>query len=208
MPLRKRGRASDTPATQRQRVVNIGESSIAWMSTRAHAVGMEVTRDVAKLETVRRGQRQHDIVFGRRRLQLEIEFAAEALAQSQTPGPIEAAAERAMNDELHAARFIEEPLEDDRVLRRQAAKGGGARGEVVDKLIGRGRRRRRPHRRASAARVVPDRSELSRAAISARRRETAADSASVRPGASPSQKGMFGGWPLASSTRTVPRSTR
>ena len=33
LPLRKRGRASDTPATQRQRVVNIGESSIAWMST-------------------------------------------------------------------------------------------------------------------------------------------------------------------------------
>ena len=33
LPARKRGRASDTPATQRQRVVNIGESSIAWMST-------------------------------------------------------------------------------------------------------------------------------------------------------------------------------
>ena len=30
---RKRGRASDTPATQRQRVVNIGESRIAWVST-------------------------------------------------------------------------------------------------------------------------------------------------------------------------------
>ena len=29
----KAGSASDTPATQRQRVVNIGASSIAWMST-------------------------------------------------------------------------------------------------------------------------------------------------------------------------------
>ena len=32
-PERKRGRASDTPATQRQRVVNIGKSRIAWVST-------------------------------------------------------------------------------------------------------------------------------------------------------------------------------
>ena len=39
-------------------------------------------------------------------------------------------------------------------------------------------------------------------------RETAADSSSVRPGASPSQNGMDGGCPCASSTRTVPRSTR
>jgi len=40
---------------------------------------------------------------------------------------------------LHAARLIEEPLEDNRVLRRQAAESGGARGQIVDELIGRGR---------------------------------------------------------------------
>ena len=32
-PPRKRGRASDTPLTQRQRVVNIGKSSTAWINT-------------------------------------------------------------------------------------------------------------------------------------------------------------------------------
>ena len=32
-PPRKRGSASDVPAIQRQRAVNIGESSVAWMST-------------------------------------------------------------------------------------------------------------------------------------------------------------------------------
>ena len=32
-PPRKRGSASDTPATQRQRVMNIGASSMAWIST-------------------------------------------------------------------------------------------------------------------------------------------------------------------------------
>ena len=58
---------------------------------------MEVTRDVAKLEAVRGGQRQHDIVFGRRGLQLEIEFAAKALAKRKTPGSIQAAAEGRVN---------------------------------------------------------------------------------------------------------------
>jgi hypothetical protein len=36
---------------------------------------------------------------------------------------------------------------------------------------------------------------------------TAADSSIVRPGASPSQNGMVGGAPWASSTRTFPDST-
>ena len=59
------------------------------------AGGMEIARDVAELEAVRGGQRQHDIVLGRRRLQFEVELAAEALAQRQAPGAIDAAAERA-----------------------------------------------------------------------------------------------------------------
>ena len=33
LPPRKRGSASATPATQRQRVTNIGASSIAWISS-------------------------------------------------------------------------------------------------------------------------------------------------------------------------------
>ena len=47
-----------------------------------------------------------------------------------------------------------------------------------------------------------------RVSIPWRSRETAADSAPVRAGASPSQKGMLGGSPRASSTRTTPCSTR
>ena len=48
----------------------------------------------------------------------------------------------------------------------------------------------------------------SRASTSSRSRDTASESSSVRPGASPSQNGMVGGWPCASSTRTRPASTR
>ena len=46
---------------------------------------MQVVRDIRQLEAVRGGEREDQAVFGRRRLQLEIELAAEALAQA--PGP-------------------------------------------------------------------------------------------------------------------------
>ena len=83
-------------------------------------------------------QRQHDIVLGRRRLQFEVELAAETLAQRQSPGPIDAAAEGRVDDELHAARFVEEALEDDRLPRRQTAERGGGGGQIVDELFGGG----------------------------------------------------------------------
>ena len=51
-------------------------------------------------------------VVGGRRLQLEVEAAAEALAQRQAPGAVDAPAERRVDDELHAARLVEEALGD------------------------------------------------------------------------------------------------
>ena len=75
---------------------------------------MQVARDLGQLEAVRRGQREHDVVLGRRRLQLEIELAAEALAQRQAPGAVDAAAIGRMDDQLHAAGLVEEALEHDR----------------------------------------------------------------------------------------------
>src|SRR6185437_14871898 len=49
---------------------------------------------------------------GRRGLQLEVERAAEALAQRQPPGAVHPAAEGRVDDELHAARLVEEALEN------------------------------------------------------------------------------------------------
>ena len=79
---------------------------------------MQVARNLGKIEAVRPGQRQHDVVFGRRRLQLEIEFAAKPLAQRQPPGTVEAAAIGRMDDQLHAADFVEEALDDQPILGR------------------------------------------------------------------------------------------
>jgi hypothetical protein len=74
---------------------------------------MQVARHLLELEAVRGSERQHDGILGRRRLQLEVEGATEALAQRQPPGAIQPAAEGRVDDELHASRLIEEALEDD-----------------------------------------------------------------------------------------------
>ena len=97
---------------------------------------MQVARHLGELEAVRRGQRQHDRVLGRRGLQLEIELAAEALAQRQAPGPVDAAAIGRVDDQLHAADRVEEALEHDPVLGRQAAQRRVRRGQIVDQLGG------------------------------------------------------------------------
>ena len=96
---------------------------------------MEVPSNLGKFEAVGRRQRQHDIVFGRCRLKLEVELAAEAFAQRQPPGAVDAAAKRGVDDELHAARFVEEALQHDRLLGRQTPECRGGRGEIFDQLL-------------------------------------------------------------------------
>ena len=64
---------------------------------------MQVAEDVGERERVLRPERQQQRVLGRRRLQLEVELAAEALAQRQAPRLVDAAAEGRVQHELHAA---------------------------------------------------------------------------------------------------------
>ena len=67
-----------------------------------HRLGEDVARrvraqeveDVLQREAVGGAEGEHDGVLGGRRLQLEVEGAAEALAQGQPPGAVQAAAER------------------------------------------------------------------------------------------------------------------
>ena len=209
LPPRKRGRASDTPATQRQRVDEHRRVEQRLDQHVAHAAGMQIARDLGELEAVRRGERQHDVVLGRRRLQLEIELAAEALAQRQAPGAVDAAAEGRMDDQLHAAGLVEEALEHDRVLRRQAARARHGRRRDTRPAA------RRPARRCRA-RSISQRSALlaaridraARAAISARRRDTDCRQLVAAPRRLAEPERDVRRLPCASSTRTMPRSTR
>src|SRR5262249_34127332 len=100
--------------------------------------GVEVARDLGKLEAVGGREREDDVVLSGGRLQLEIELAAKALAKRQTPSAVEAAAEGRMDDELHAADLVEEALEHDRVLRRQAGQRRVGRSGIIEQLPGGG----------------------------------------------------------------------
>src|ERR1700757_2830451 len=71
-------------------------------------VGGEELEDVGEGEGVLLGERDVEAVVGGGGLQLEVEAAAEALAQRQAPGLVDPAAEGRVQDELHAAAFVEE----------------------------------------------------------------------------------------------------
>ena len=69
--------------------------------------------DVGEREAVLLGERDVDAVVGGGGLQLEVEAAAETLAQREAPGLVDAAAEGSVEDELLAAALVEEALGDD-----------------------------------------------------------------------------------------------
>src|SRR5207237_649931 len=77
-------------------------------------------------------ERQHDGVIGGCRLQLEVERAAEFFAQRQSQAAVDPRAEGAMDDELHAARVIEEALQHQVLLTGHDAQRGPADGQVID----------------------------------------------------------------------------
>src|SRR5262249_40580449 len=95
---------------------------------------MEIARDILQIEAVRRGERENEAVLGCCRLQLEVELPAEALAQRKPPRAIDPTAPRRVHAELHAARFVEEALEDDGGRRRQTAECSASRREIRHEL--------------------------------------------------------------------------
>ena len=197
-------------------------------------VGEEV-EDVGEGEAVLLGEGDVDAVVGGGGLQLEVEAAAEALAQGEAPGLVEAAAEGGVQDELLAAAFVEEALGDDGGFGGDGAEDGAAVDDVGDELEGGGG--------AEAALALEEGDGVGdfgvlrsigflcasiprlrgetwgtqicgvrlrvRRSIWWRRSLTPSERTEVRWGASPNQKGMLGGAPWASSTRTRPAgSTR
>jgi hypothetical protein len=74
------------------------------------------------------------VVLGRRRLQLEVELAAEALAQREPPRLVDPAAERRMEHELHAAGLVEEAFEHERVAGGNDPQRPAPLGEILDRL--------------------------------------------------------------------------
>ena len=139
---RERARGVPAPARPEHRAPGAPPAR----APRARPLGAEQLEDRLEREAVLRAEREQDAVVGGRGLELEVEGAAEALAQREAPGAVDAAAEGRVEDELHAARLVEEALGDDRVLR-------GHRAE----------RRAAPPRRSRARARAPGRVERARA---------------------------------------------
>ncbi|MCW0461171.1 hypothetical protein NB717_002239 [Xanthomonas sacchari] len=97
--------------------------------------GAQIACHLVQGEAVPGRQRQHDRVLGRGRLQLEIEGAAEALAQGQAPGAVDAAAVDAVDHQLGAAGGIEEAFQHDALLGRQGAQRRMRAAQVIDDLL-------------------------------------------------------------------------
>ncbi len=80
-------------------------------------------------------ERDDQPVVRRGRLQLKIERHAKALAQREPPGSIDSPAERRMNDQLHPAAFVEEPLSDNCLLRRHGPQDRASGGDIGGCLL-------------------------------------------------------------------------
>ena len=96
--------------------------------------GLEEVEDIGEGEAVLFGRGDADAVVGGGGLQLEVEAAAEALAQGQSPGAVDARSEGRMDDELHAAAFVKEALGDDGTLGGNRAEDGAAFADVGGEL--------------------------------------------------------------------------
>ncbi len=203
LPPVKRSTASERTAFQRQRVSHIGDCSAACTSVSSTVAGRDEAEDRVEREAVLRADRQQDRVVRRGGLQLEVEGAAELLAQRQAPGAVDARAERRVDDQLHAAGLVEEALGDHA---RSASARRRAPARLRPRTAAPGRRRRAracSRRRGARARARPAAPTAPGAA-----RATSRDSSAVRASPSPFQNGTVGGRPAASSTRTTPASTR
>ena len=96
----------------------------------------EEVEDVAEGEAVLLGEGDVDAIVGGGGLQLEVEAAAEALAEGEAPGLVDAASEGGVEDELHAAAVVEEALGDEGGFGGDGSEGGSASDDVVDELAG------------------------------------------------------------------------
>ena len=82
-----------------------------------------------------RAERNHNRVIGRRCLQLEIERTTKTFSQCETPRPIDSAAERRVQNQLHPAGFVEETLNHQSLLRRNCAQRSIRVCEIIGELV-------------------------------------------------------------------------
>src|SRR5579863_717279 len=108
------------------------------LENRLHSFCVQEMKHVGQWKTMLLGQSNIQAIVSSCCLQFEVEAAAEALAQCQSPGFIDASAEGGMNYQLHASTFVKETLGDNGVLGRNVSQNGAALQDVLNRLLGAG----------------------------------------------------------------------
>ena len=132
LPLDGEG-PGDVPAPARAPLRHVEDG---LRQRRLGAGGREVTEDLLQRERLGGADREHDGVVVGGGLQLEVEADAEALAQGEPPGAVDARAEGGVHDEMLVAGLIEEALEDDVRVRGDDAERHVRGVHVVEELRG------------------------------------------------------------------------
>src|SRR5690348_7527816 len=99
---------------------------------------MQETENVGERKTVLLAERDVQSVVGGGSLEFKVEGTAKTFAESEPPGFVDACSEGRVDDELHAAAFVEEALGDDRCLRGDRTEQRAAGQNVFDGLFGAG----------------------------------------------------------------------
>src|SRR6266542_3503046 len=120
-PPRNRGTASERVAFQRQKIAN--------------RFGIQITKNLFERKRMLCTERNYNRVVCGRCLQFEIERAAKTFSQREAPGAIDPIAEWRVKNKLHPARFIEEALHHQSLLRRNCAKRPISISEIVSQLF-------------------------------------------------------------------------
>src|SRR6201996_9270620 len=103
-----------------------------------NGVGGEELENVGEGERMLFRERDVEAIVGGGGLQFEVEAAAETLAQGESPGLVDAAAEGRVQDELHAAALVEEALGDDGGEGGNGPEDGAAGDDIGDELLSAG----------------------------------------------------------------------
>ncbi len=135
-PPRKRGMASARDAFQRQRAVNMGASSMACVRTCSTVCGFRNSNTNSSGKACCSVSEMLMPLSVAAACSSKVERPAEALAQRQSPRPIDARSEGRVDHQLHPAAFIEEALCHHGLLSRQSIERRRAREHIRDSLLG------------------------------------------------------------------------
>src|SRR5438309_11865447 len=95
-------------------------------------------KNIGERKAVLLGERDVQAIVGCGSLQLKIEAAAKALAESQSPGLVDARTERSVDDQLHATSFIKEAVGNDGLLGGNGSEQGAFLQYIFGCLLGPG----------------------------------------------------------------------